>query len=191
MKPMHHKQHGVTLVVALVMLVLLTLLVLTSANLGNGSLQTVGNMQYRNEAAAAAQEAIEQVISKEFYQNPDVLIPSDDSALVNTMSVDTKGDGNKNVTVTLDKAQCKTAQPYVPPEVKLSDPQEVTCVQEQDSTTPSLEMPGVNTACWNAVWELQAHATDKSTGASVDVVQGVEMPVQQGYVPNTCMPPSS
>jgi type II secretory pathway pseudopilin PulG len=55
---------GATLVVSLIMLVVLTLLAVTAIRMSNVNFRTIGNMQARNEAVAAAQQAIEQVISK-------------------------------------------------------------------------------------------------------------------------------
>lgn len=189
MKPMHHKQRGVTLVVALIMLILLTLLVLTSANLGNSSLQTVGNMQQRNEVYTAAQETVEQAISTKFYETPSQPIADKCNNQNNTKCIDTNGDGTTDVTVKLDPAVCMTAQPYVPP--NLADNQEVTCAQEQDQAGLAMETKRVNTQCWNTVWELRATANDAVTQATTNFVQGVAVPVPSGDVPAVCMPPSS
>jgi Tfp pilus assembly protein PilX len=58
-----HKQQGATLIVALVMLVLLTMLAVSSINLSTTNLKIVGNMQAQKYMDAAAQDAIEQVMS--------------------------------------------------------------------------------------------------------------------------------
>jgi Tfp pilus assembly protein PilX len=52
-----------TLVVSLIMLVVITLFVLSAIRLSTANLRTVGNMQARNEAAAASQRAIEDLLS--------------------------------------------------------------------------------------------------------------------------------
>ena len=44
------------------MLVVLTLLVVSAIRMSNANLKTVGNMQVKNEAVAAAQQAIEQQV---------------------------------------------------------------------------------------------------------------------------------
>jgi len=54
---------GISLVVGLVMLIVLTLLVVSAVRMSNSSLRIVGNQQARTEASAAAQQAIEKVIS--------------------------------------------------------------------------------------------------------------------------------
>jgi len=56
-------QRGATLVVGLIMLVLITLMVTTAFMLSNTNLKAVGNMQFRDEAIAAANAAIETVLS--------------------------------------------------------------------------------------------------------------------------------
>lgn len=55
-------QRGVTLVVGLIMLVLITLMVTSAFMLSNTNLKAVGNMQFRDEAIAAANAAIETVL---------------------------------------------------------------------------------------------------------------------------------
>ena len=59
-----HRERGITLVTALIMLVLLTLVALTTFNVGKSNLQIVSNMQQRDEATAAAREVLEEVISR-------------------------------------------------------------------------------------------------------------------------------
>jgi len=56
-------QHGMTLVVSLIMLVVITLFVLSAIRLSTANLRTVGNAQARNEAAAASQRAIVDLLS--------------------------------------------------------------------------------------------------------------------------------
>jgi Tfp pilus assembly protein PilX len=56
-------QHGMTLVVGLIMLLVITLFVVSAIRLSTANLRTVGNMQARNEAAAASQRAIEDMMS--------------------------------------------------------------------------------------------------------------------------------
>jgi Tfp pilus assembly protein PilX len=69
--PSRRQQRGVSLVVGLIMLVLITLVVTSAFMLSSTNLKAVGNMQYREEALAAANAAIEQVISSEaIFLNP-------------------------------------------------------------------------------------------------------------------------
>lgn len=78
-----NQSRGISLVVGLVMLIALTLLVVSAVRMSNSSLRIVGNQQVRAEASAAAQQAIEKVISSatSFYtpaaQNFDIDIDND------------------------------------------------------------------------------------------------------------------
>lgn len=56
-------QTGTTLVVSLLMLIVLTLLAITAINTSSVDLRVAGNLQAQQEAEAAVQQAIEQVIS--------------------------------------------------------------------------------------------------------------------------------
>jgi len=56
-------QTGATLVVSLLMLIILTLIAVTAINTSSIDLRIVHNLQLQQEAEAAAQQAIEQVIS--------------------------------------------------------------------------------------------------------------------------------
>lgn len=56
-------QRGVTLVVGLIMLVLITLVITSAFMLSTSNLRAVGNMQFRDEAIAAANAAIETALS--------------------------------------------------------------------------------------------------------------------------------
>ena len=61
------KQNGATLVVGLIMLVAITMMMLSAFSLSGGNLKAAGNMQFRNEAIAAARIAIEQTININFW----------------------------------------------------------------------------------------------------------------------------
>ncbi len=63
-------QRGATLVIGMIMLVLVTLFVLAAINMSTINLLIMGNEQARNESIAAAQQAIEQVVSTDFTTNP-------------------------------------------------------------------------------------------------------------------------
>lgn len=61
--PSFKQQRGATLLVSLIMLVVLTLFAVTGFNLSSVNLRIAGNFQMQKTMEAAAQEAIEQVIS--------------------------------------------------------------------------------------------------------------------------------
>ena len=63
-------QRGTALVVSLIMLVLVTLLVMTALNLASSTFRSVSNTQFRDEAIAAANVAIQTVLSAPFTDEP-------------------------------------------------------------------------------------------------------------------------
>src|SRR5215471_19630488 len=63
-------QRGATLAVGLIMLTLITVMVASVFELSTTDLKSVGNMQVRDEAVAAANKAIEQVLSSPFAAAP-------------------------------------------------------------------------------------------------------------------------
>lgn len=70
-------QRGMTLVVSLIMLVVITLFVLSAIRLSTANLRTVGNMQAQNEAAAASQRAIEDMMSSTAaFTSPGTILPN-------------------------------------------------------------------------------------------------------------------
>lgn len=141
-------QRGATLVVGLIMLVLLTLLVTSAFMLSTGNLKAVGNMQFRNEAIAAANKRIEEVLSTDFTAVPPA----------NPVNVDIDGDGAGDYEVTVEPPTCVRAS------VALL------------SVESSMKLPSMTTAThWNTVWEIDAAVNDALTGASTRVRQGVRV----------------
>ena len=75
---------GATLVVSLIMLTLITLMIMAALAIGSANFRTVTNMQFRDEAIAAANKAIDQVMSSPFAL---------DSRRPRTIEVDLDNDG--------------------------------------------------------------------------------------------------
>ncbi|HXE21444.1 MAG TPA: PilX N-terminal domain-containing pilus assembly protein, partial [Rhodoferax sp.] len=61
--PGRPSQAGATLLIAMIFLVLLTLIVVSAIKTTNVNTKVVGNMQIQEESKAAAQQAIEAIIS--------------------------------------------------------------------------------------------------------------------------------
>ncbi len=183
-----HKQQGMTLIMALIMLVLITLLALTSFNLGKSNLMVVSNMQLREEASAAANEVIEEVISSNFFtQSSNSALLNPCGGVANTRCVDTNGDGTTDITVRL------TPQPgCVKAKVIKNSELDVTSEEERECLTGANGNPGIEDSstgaslCSNTVWEVTAEATDDRTDAKVTVVQGVAVKVPTDDVLTQC-----
>lgn len=149
-RPDFSKQTGATLVVGLIMLVAITLLMISAFSLSGGNLKAVGNMQFRNEAIAAANIVIEQTINLNFA----ALDSADYPAVVD---VDIDQDDTADYVVTIKMPLCLKA---IPAPVNLGS------------------LSGVNSNVTNSsdyltLWEIEATAQNQATGASVVAKQGI------------------
>ena len=145
------RQRGSTLLVALVMLVLLTLVAVSAINSTTTSIQMVGNAQFREEASAAAQQAIEAVISTGDFMT---IAPA-------PQNIDVNNDGTADYTVKFEPVP--TCLAYTP--VVIGDP----------ATPPICAADAkLGTICYWTTWDVRAVVNDVSTGASVVLHQGVK-----------------
>lgn len=142
-----HAQHGATLVVGLIMLALITLMVTSAFTLSTSNLKAVGNMQFRNEATAAANKAIEQVVSSAF-----TTATADE-----VINVDLNNDGSADYMVTVIRPQC------------------IRAAKAGKAILSSLSLGSAMSAAsnWNTVWNIEAVVTDAKTGASIRTHAGV------------------
>ena len=140
-------QKGATLIVGLIMLVLLTLMVTTSFMLSTSNLRAVGNMQFRDEAIAAGNSAIEQVVSSSFTVLP----------VASTVLVDIDQDGTDDYTVAVTAPVCVQVAPIT---------SSVATLSGVSSGVPS-------TTDYNTVWDIQAQVSSSASGAAVTIRQGI------------------
>lgn len=145
------RQRGVTLVVGLVMLILITLTVTTAFRLSSTNLKSVGNMQFRSEAVAAANEAIEQVISSPFSTTPGAT----------QFNIDLNNDGTFDYVVDVVAPTCTSASVLT----SSTGPGLQTSVDIEGFEAPPPE--------YDTLWDIQATVTDTRSGTSVVVHQGV------------------
>jgi hypothetical protein len=143
------KQGGATLVVGLIMLALITVMVATAFTLSTTNLKSVGNMQFRNEALAAANKAIEQVLGSPFTVSP----------TAETIEVDINNDDTADYTVAIATPVCVRATPAG------------TTTKSSISLGQSMSM----VTDWNTVWELNATVTDPKSGAFIRTLSGVRV----------------
>lgn len=161
-------QRGATLIVALIMLVLITLLVSSGFALSASNLQAVGNMQNRNEAIAAANKAIEQVLSSPFTAAP----------AAESIDVDIDYDGSTDYQVDFDKPACISAS-------RLAN----TISVAGSSITLGSAFAGAQSDYYQTLWDLHATVVDShSSGASVNVRQGVRVLLTQLQYNAVCGP---
>lgn len=180
------RQSGATLLVSLIVLVLMTLLGVSSFLLGKSSMQTVGNMQQRNEAMAAAQETVEETVSKtQFFETPTNAVPNGCAA--NTKCVDVNADGKADVTVVLATPKCVQAQVIQNSALNYADAEDAGCAigAQQGQFGISGATTG-NSICANSLWELSAEATDNVTESKVTVTQGAAVRVSTDNIAASC-----
>ncbi|RPJ45090.1 MAG: hypothetical protein EHM16_13740 [Betaproteobacteria bacterium] len=153
-------QRGATLVVGLIMLVLITLMVTSAFMLSTGNVRAVGNMQFRSEAMAAANMAIEQVLGSPFTTAPGA----------EHIEVDIDNDGDTDYEVELATPTCIRATVALPA-----------------NASSILLGPAMSTAShWNTVWDIDAEVNDPVTGASIRIRQGVRVLLLQSQKNVVC-----
>jgi hypothetical protein len=157
-------QRGAALVVSLIMLVLITLLVITALNLGSLGFRSVSNTQFRDEAIAAANVAIQQVISSPFFLDPE--------------------EADEDINVDLDN---DSTTDYV---VSIAVPQCIFVSEAEAGKASSLSLPPSMTSgsTWNSVWDIDATvAPDSNAGeASVRIRTGVRVLLNQTQRDDVC-----
>lgn len=149
--PQH--QRGATLLVSLVMLVVLTLFAVSGFNLSSVNLRIVANFQQQKEIEAAAQQAIEQLIST---SSAFSLTPAASTVCVNGAAGTCLGGHNVSLTAPVCNYAI-TARGYT---------------KKIGELTPE-----------DTDWEVRASATDAVTGANAVVVQGVRIRLLAGNCP--------
>jgi Tfp pilus assembly protein PilX len=153
-------QRGATLIVGLIMLALVTLLVTTAFTLSSTNLKSVGNMQFRSEALAAANMVIEQMAGSSFTV----------AAAAQTIPVDIDNDGAPDYSVSIATPVCLRAVP--------------AGVTTKSSIALGSSMSQVTD--WNTVWEIDASVTDPVSGASVRTRSGIRVVRSQAQRNTEC-----
>jgi Tfp pilus assembly protein PilX len=155
-------QRGAALIVGMIMLVLITLMLIAALNLGTTNFRAVSNMQYREEALAAANRAIEQVIGSGF-----ALAPAAEE-----INIDSDNDGTTD---------------YV---VQIATPQCVQVTQAFGADPSSLSLPASMSVAssWNTVWDVDATVGSASNAgaAAVRVRSGVRVLLNDTQKDSSC-----
>lgn len=161
-------QQGLTLIIVLIVLLLITLVSITSFKLSNANLQVVDNMQLRNQTNAAAQAAIETMISDATFTT----IPN--VAVTSYVSV---GGSTTNDIQVVTTPTCISIQPIPNSALNLNDPNDIACVVGVAQQSGVVGTNGTNSMCANSVWDIQAVATDLSTNSTSTLHQGAAVRV--------------
>jgi hypothetical protein len=158
-------QRGAALVIALIMLTLITVMVTSAFTLSTVNARSVGNMQWRGEAVAAANQAIERIIGSAFTDAP----------RAETIDVDIDNDGNVDYQVAFNPPSCVSATQMVaaaPPPSSLS-------------LGAAFSISASN--YYQTVWDLDANVTHLASGTSVHVRQGVRVLLSQTQYSAVCV----
>lgn len=157
-------QRGVTLVVGLIMLVLITLVVTSAFMLSSTNLKSVGNMQFRDEALAAANKAIEQALASPFTNAP----------ASSQIDVDIDNNGTNDYVVNIAAPTCVRATQVAGAS---------SAPGSGSSVTLGFTVPPPD---YNTVWDFDATVTDAVSGASIRVHQGVRKLLTQAQKNAVC-----
>ena len=157
-----HRERGTALVVSLIMLVLITLLVLTALNLASSGFRAVSNTQFHDEAVAAANVAIQQVVSSPFTADP----------AAEQIQVDLDDDGTTDYVVDIAEPQC------------------IYAAAAGEAEASSIGLPPSMTVAsnWNTVWDIDATVAPENNAseAAVRVRTGVRVLLTQAQRDTVC-----
>ena len=163
--PLHLQQRGATLIVGIIVLMLITMIVISAFKISQNHTQAVSNTQFKDEALAAANLVLEDVISL-----PNVQTMTGADGTVPLRYVDINRDGVNDLQIALQPPRCIRAEPGG---------------ASGDDKLSGVESNVENTSLTYVLWEIQADVTDTATGASVSVFQGFRQ--QVGTVPASCI----
>lgn len=168
------RQAGSALIISTILLVVLTLTVLSAIKSTTVNSKVAGNLQIKNEAEAAAQQAIEAVITSNFQDAP---VAS--SVAVNVSNAATSSSVGK-FTVTVAKPSCRVVVPVKTLDLDVvNTPDDVACLMSSSDPRPGAT--NGDSACFTRHWDIQATATPTSSGNSKAVIhQGVSERVSPG-----------
>lgn len=174
------RQSGMSLIVALIMLLVMTATTLMLFRMSNAGSQIVGNMQFRNEALAVTDGALQEAISTtRLVQSPTALFADACDGVANRRCYDITGDGDDDLQVDVAQPRCVLAVDIPNADLNLSNPVDLKCAFSPDTGAGDESVGAIAGAskCARAVWEVRADGQDYddtgTTGARVTVVQGV------------------
>jgi type II secretory pathway pseudopilin PulG len=188
------RQQGMTLVIGLIMLIMISLAAVASYNMARTSLDVVGNMQFRNEAVASADSAIQEAISTvRFFQTPGTIFLNPCENTNNLRCYDLNRDGTTDIRVQLRPPVCVKARPKPNAELDLATivpgevlPRDAACAAGVGQQFGIVGAPTGNSQCADSTWEIVADVTDAVSSARITVTQGVDVRVSTEDVGTSC-----
>ena len=178
-KRVARRQEGSSLIVSIVLLIVLTLIVLSAIKSTIVDSKVAGNLQIKKEAEAAAQQAIESVITSSFQAAPVASIVA-----VNVSNAATSSSVGK-YTVTVAKPSCLVVVPIKTSDLNVEgSPDDIGCLIS--SANPQAGSTNDDSACATRQWDIQATAAPTNGGGPSAVIhQGISERVAAG---SACAP---
>jgi Tfp pilus assembly protein PilX len=172
-KNLRKSQQGVVLVISLIMLVLVTLFALASINMSTVNLRMTANSQVKSEAIAAAQQAIEVVVSSDFPAAP----------AAREVEVGIPNNTTTTYTVAVATPVCLNAQTLKLVELDVAQSDDIACFVSAATANPGIvgSAGAGDSVCASRQWDVPASVNDSAaSGAAVTVHQGIGQRVPVG-----------
>lgn len=173
-------QRGAAMIVGLIMLVLITLTVVAAFSLTNANLKAVGNVQVRNEAVAAGNRAIEEVMTSLLPPAADGT-PSLVTPVATESDVDINNDGRTDYKVQVAAPTCVRAIQVSGSGGSATGPGGVS----GGGSSSGSGLSGVPNA-YNSVWDISTSIDDAATGVKTAVRAGVRVLLNQAQYDAFC-----
>lgn len=189
-----HRQQGLSLVVALIMLVIMTATTLALFRMSQTGNQIAGNMQFAEEAISSADGAIQEVIStRRMFETPNQIFLTQCNGSFNSRCFDLDGDGQDDIEVVVQPPNC--VQAYILPtaSLNLADPRQLACTRDTPQLFAIEGLSPGDSLCANTIWDVIADAMDFDssgvTGAQMRVVEGIGIQVPSATALGFCSGP--
>lgn len=194
------RERGLSLIMAMLFLLIFAVMAASMFRTSLTSVQAIGNMQNRDQAVSAANDAIDKLLSNTNFSTNYLTIGADTAKTPYTIDVD--GDSKSDISVIFTpeaggatgRPHCVRTEPIANKDLDASNSNDAGCMDTSASTNSGLGVAtssgGVSTVtqnlakCSNTEWTLSMRAQDKITNTSVDVVQGVGVRVLTTTVVN-------
>jgi hypothetical protein len=166
-------QRGIALLVVMIFLILMSLFAANTFRTAANNIRVVGNMQTKQEGLAAAQSAIEFVLSSETFTTAPELVSQ------SPVDVDMDGDGTLDYVVRISpQPNCYRVSTIPNCGVGSTNSNSLSgvVIEGQSDAGSSAN------ACYLREWNVRALVSDPRTGMSVAINQGIAVPSSN----NTC-----
>jgi hypothetical protein len=197
---MTSRERGSALVVSLIFLLIFLIMALAVYRGALTSAQVIGNMQWRNEAIAFANEAIDRLLSSARIATEPTIVTQEVNAA--PFQYDANADGRNEVTVSFPDVvhdgitragpRCLRAAPVPVAKLDPDKEEDAGCfisssagglAAEGPGGTGSLSSGSAVSLCSNSEWTMTVRATDPATNTTVDVVQGFAVRIPTTSIP--------